>query len=96
MGQIMTLANLLASLDSLDAEDTIYAAEPWNKGSMALVAHEPETGGLPEEAQTQGMKYFLEVFVARDFLEDWKPSLGKEPSRDEVCDRLIQYAIRDA
>jgi len=96
MGQVMTLADVLGSFESFEAEDTIYAAEPWSKGSKAVVAHEPKTGGVPQEVQAQGMKYFLEVFVARDFLEDWKRTLDKEPTRDEVCARLIHYAIHDA
>jgi hypothetical protein len=96
MGSVTKLGAVLVSLDSFDAEHTIYAAEPWSKESKTVVAHEPETGGVPEEAQAQGMKYFLEVFVARDFLEDWKTTLNKEPTRDEVCARLIHFAIHDA
>jgi hypothetical protein len=76
--------------------DTIYAAEPWGKESKTLVTHEPETGCVPEEAQAQGMKYFIEIFVARELLEDWKPTPDKEPTRDKICERLICYAICDA
>jgi hypothetical protein len=96
MGTVMTLSAVLRAIESFDAEDTIYAAEPWGKESKAVVAHEPETGGVPHEAQAHGMKYFLEVFVARDFLADWKSTLDEEPKCDEVCARLIQYAIFDA
>ena len=96
MGKIMTLNDVVGSIDTFDVEATIYAVEPWIKGSMALVEHEPKAGGLPTEASAQGMKYFLEVFVARDFLEDWKSSLGKEPTHDQIIERLIHYAIHDA
>jgi hypothetical protein len=96
MDQVMTLADVLGSLDSFDAEDTIYAAEPWGKESKAIVTRELDTGGVPEEAQAQGMKYFLEIFIARELLEDWKPTLAKEPTRDIICERLIHYAIYDA
>ena len=67
----MTLLEAVRDLDSLDEGSTIYAAEPWAEGSQAIVASEPDAGGLPAEAQKLGLKYFLEVFVAREFLEGW-------------------------
>lgn len=92
----MTLADILSSLDSFDPEGTIYATEPWTRDSAAIVAREPETGALPDEAEALGMKYFLEVFVARDFVADWKSALRREPTPQQTCDRLIRYAIHDA
>jgi hypothetical protein len=92
----MTLLDTLRDLYSLDGESTIYAAKPWIADSEAIVALEPETGGLPAEAQQLGLKYFLEVFVAREFLEGWIESLDAEPDPYSKCARLIQYAVRDA
>jgi hypothetical protein len=83
-------------LDSLDEGGTLYAAEPWAEDSQAVVAPEPDHGGLPADAQKLGLKYFLEVFIARDFLEAWVTNLGREPTLQEKCSRLIQYAITDA
>ena len=90
----MTLLEAVQSLDSLDVDNTIYAAEPWTASSNALVAKEPEEGGLPVGVQEQGMKYFLEVFIAREVLEDWVTDAV--PTVAQRCDRLIQYAITDA
>ncbi len=42
------------------------------------------------------MKYFLEVFIARDFLDDWTASVEEFPSLREKCARLIHYDINDA
>src|SRR5215813_4044437 len=42
------------------------------------------------------LKYFLEVNIARNFLQDWTASLEKEPPLDAQCIRLIQYATFDA
>ena len=92
----MTLLDAVDTLDDLDEVFTIYAAEPWMKNSTAIVAQEPEAGGLPAEAEKLGLKYFLEVFIARDFLDDWKGSLNQEPTLQEKCARLIQYAVNDA
>ena len=88
----MTLLEAVQSLDSLDNKGTIYAVEPWTASSKALVAEEPE-GGLPSAVQEQGMKYFLEVFIAREVLEDWLTDTV--PTVADKCARLIQYAITD-
>jgi hypothetical protein len=96
LGKAMTLIEVVRKLESFDEESTIYVAEPWNETSPAIVEAEPETGGLPTNAQLAGMKYFLEIFIARDFLEGWRKSLGTEPTVLEACTRLIQYATLDA
>ena len=92
----MKLLEAVLDLETLDEESTIYAAEPWAEGSTVVIEREPANGGLPEEATKLGLKYFLEVFIARDFLEDWTANLGDEPSLSEKCKRLIYYAINDA
>ena len=97
MGLVMvTLRNIVKGLANLDTQATIYAAEPWTSESKAIVANEPPPGGLPEEAKMCGLKYFIEVAIASDFLEGWASTLGYAPSAEESCDRLIQYAINDA
>jgi hypothetical protein len=90
----MTLIEAIGNLEKHDAEATIYAAEPWGDESQAVIAFEPEEGGVPVEAEN--LSYFLEVFVARDFLEDWEPTLQSQPTLQDRCARLIQYAINDA
>jgi len=92
----MTLIEIVQDLQTLDGESTIYAAAPWSENSTAIVAPEPQAGGLPLEAANLGLRYFVEVFIARDFLEDWSKGLGKVPTLQEKCARLISYAINDA
>ena len=96
MGQIVTLADVVERLIEFDNNDTIYASEPWTERSEAIVAREPAGSGLPPEAAAAGMKYFLEVSIASQFVEDWILSLNYKPSSSSVCQRLIQYAINDA
>lgn len=92
----MTLGEAIRDLSSLDEESTIYAAEPWGINSEVVVAPEPDAGGIPMDAQRLGLKYFLEVFIARDFLTGWLENLDAAPTIDDQCARLIQYAITDA
>lgn len=96
MGQVTTLMEIVHSCNGLNEVDTIYAREPWTEQSMAIVATEPSSGNLPEDAKNLGLRYFLEVSVAHEFLVDWCQSLEREPTPKEKCQRLIQYAINDA
>jgi len=70
MGQVAKLGDVIDRLAEFDSEDTIYAAEPWTEQSEAIVAREPDAGGLPSEALDTDMKYFLEVGIAQSFIED--------------------------
>lgn len=90
------LIDVVANLGSYDSELTIYASKPWTCDSVAIVAHEPDRGGVPPEAESSGAEYFIEVFVAKEFLEGWIASEGRPTSAREQCERLIQYAIYDA
>ncbi len=92
----MTLIETIRDLDAVDIGSTIYAAEPWTEQSTAIVAPEPQSGEPPERARQLGLKYFLEVAIARTFLEGWISNLGAEPTLTERCARLIQYAVTDA
>jgi hypothetical protein len=92
--KLIQIVGDLPSFDTDDTESTIYASEPWNTDCEATVA--PESKMPPSVLERLKMKYFLEVFVARDFLDDWTASLEKAPTLEERCARLIHYAIYDA
>ena len=97
MGQeMMKLIELIGRLAEYDDELTIYAEKPWRGNSKALVILEPDDGGLPQEAEKNKLEYFLEIFVANEFLEGWNSKYGKNSTKKETCDRLISYAKNDA
>jgi hypothetical protein len=95
LGSVMKLIEVIRDLESLDEEDTIYAAEPWNEDAEGIVAREPDAGGLPAEAEERGLKYFLEVFVVRDFAADWSSELGARPSVQQKQVRSHRCVERD-
>jgi hypothetical protein len=90
----MTLLEAVASLDSLDGMSTIYAEEPWTPESQTIVADEPAGNAFLLPVQAAGLKYFLEIFIAREVLEDWVTDA--EPTVQDKCARLIEYATNDA
>lgn len=97
MGEVtMELSELVSKLSAFDDELTIYAQRPWTSKSKAIVAMEPDAGGLPNEAKANHYEYFLEIFVANEFLEGWLEGEGKAASKEQTCERLISYAINDA
>ena len=96
MGTTMTLLQIVEGLDSLDKASTIYAAEPWVENAKTMVLPEPETEGLHLEAKKLELKYFLEVFIAQDFIKEWAENLDVAPTSLQKCLRLIQYAANDA
>jgi hypothetical protein len=96
MGPMMKLIEAIRDLDDLDPESTIYACQPWTENSNTIVAHEPDSGSLPADAKRLGLKYFLEVSIARDFIEGWMANLDVQPTLQQKCARLIEYAATDA
>jgi hypothetical protein len=57
----MRIVDIVADLAAHDEELTIYAKEPWSCDSEAVLAREPDAGGLPPEAAAIGATYFIEV-----------------------------------
>lgn len=90
----MKLIDVVGGLASFDSQSAIFASEPWTADCEAFVA--PESKMPPDSLERLKMKYFLEVFIARDFLDDWTASVEKFPTLEEKCARLIHYAINDA
>ena len=95
-GNKLKLIDMIDQLDIFDDEGTIYMEQPWSPDSVALVAVEPEDGGIPDEAAKIKAEYFLEVFLANEFLEGWLSSLDQAPSLKDQCLRLIEYVKHDA
>jgi hypothetical protein len=87
----------MEQLDSLADDLTIYAEKSptWSANSLAVVCPEPEQGGLPDEAQ--GMSYLLEVFLAKEVLQDWDEGRGgRGATAQDKCAAVIYYAENDA
>lgn len=89
----MTLLDVVANLKKFDHEHTIFAVEPWSPSSSAIVAPEPENGSA---RGINGHAYFLEIFIAKECLEDWETVLTIGGAPMATCERLISYAINDA
>ena len=92
----MTLIDVINKLDSFDDDDNIYVKRPWKPESESIVAIDPDTGGIPIDAKKINAEYFLEIFIAAEFLEGWLLNVAQKQSAEEQCLRLIKYAENDA
>jgi hypothetical protein len=86
----MRLIEAVRQVDALDARATLYCRQPWTPESETALAVE----GTEEEerARGQGLSYFLEVVVARDFVIGLRDTRRRAPRADQLCRRLIEYA----
>lgn len=93
----MTLGELLAQLDTLDPELTIFvdaSPDEWTSESNAILLREDV-----EDDKWQpppGWRYFLEVYIASDVARDWAKYRGRVLSADEVVAVVMHYARWDA
>ena len=90
----MTINDMIDRLDECDAGQTIYATDN-SPTAMAVVDFEPDDGTLP--ASAMGMKYLLEVSLARDAIRVWSEwRNGRQPMLDEKTQAVLYYAEHDA
>ena len=94
----MQLIEVLRQPDLGDDDGaTIYVAQPWSPGAQAIVVSPAPDTTAPIERYGESFDYFLEAFIAQQFLED----LGATDKLDTAsekqrCERLILYAKTDA
>jgi hypothetical protein len=90
------LREIIAQIGSLTDEDWICAegGPNWTAQSPAYVIRIAEfvdlrmIGPIPD--------YFLEVFTAREVLDNWSALRnGRPPTVDEMTEALIYYAVHD-
>jgi len=79
----------------LDEDEVICAVKPFTEGSSAITIPHPASGRI-SDIERAGFSYFLEVSVAREFIEGWLSNKSLLPSIEEQCARLIHYAEFDA
>jgi hypothetical protein len=91
----MTLEYFVATIDEFDEELVIFQKDKLSIDSEVALFERDEDDTVRIK---DGIKYvyFLELFIAKEFIEDWTSSLDFKPNAREVALRLLQYAIYDA
>ena len=95
MGKIMKLIDIIKNIENFDDDLTIYAKKPWTVDSSAILCFEDEQN---EQLTTNahGFEYFLENFIVIETIEGWTNNIQFKPTDEDICMRLIEYAINDS
>jgi hypothetical protein len=101
----MKLIEIIHTIESFDEEGSIFALkhEGKYKPSSEAVVIDMTDDELQQttveiaDKYCPGKSYFLEVFLVKEFLEDWASNhKGKLPSDEKACEFLIYYAENDS
>jgi hypothetical protein len=80
-----------------DEEALIYVIQPWSPEAAAILVSPAPRDTSPIEENGKPFAYFLEAFIAREFVDDLvdsgDPTWESERRR---CERLIGFAQNDA
>lgn len=90
----MKLNDAVRQIDTLDPKATLFVRPPWAPSSDAALA----VKGTEEEERLrgQGLSYFLEVAIARNFLIESRDEHRRAPTTEAATRRLIKYASNEA
>ncbi len=88
----MDLFHILLNIHLFNANEIIYAAEPWTPESEAQVILEPAEGILRIVSDDLIFEYFLDIASARKLLHNSQHS--NLCMRDQ-CLHIIEYALRN-
>ena len=89
---MQTLRDVVGILDELDDEGIIYT-----DGSSPAARAAVVPGVTADEASDDGLRYFLEVALARDAVDVWSAWRdGAEPTLDDKLMAISYYATQDA
>ncbi len=92
----MKLVDLVNTINSVDEESIIFQEDRENFESDIILSFPEEGDGAVKEGGGKKYYYLIEVFLAKEFIDDWVTSLNYKPTANEIAKRLYDYAINDA
>ena len=92
----MKLVDLIEDIENVNEELIIFQEDMENFNSDIILAFGEEGDEGVKEENGKKYHYLIEVFLAKEFIEDWVASLDYSPNSNEMAKRLHEYAINDA
>lgn len=92
----MKLIDLIKNINDLDEDLIIFIASKEYYESDIILDYPPENDSGIKEREGIKFYYLIEVFLAKEFIEDWTNSLDFQPSDIDIAKRLFEYGINDA
>ncbi|MEO6523233.1 MAG: hypothetical protein ABIN91_16235 [Mucilaginibacter sp.] len=91
----MTLENLIDNLNEIDEDLVIFQKDQLSINSE-VVLFDRKNDDIIRIKDNVKYVYFLEVEIAKEFINDWVASLPVKPNSKTIALRVLEYAIHDA
>jgi hypothetical protein len=92
----MKLIDFIESINDWDESSIIFLENQSNRFSDIIFSFAEEGDSGIKIVNEINYFYLIEVFLAKEFVEDWVSSLNYTPTSDETAKRLYEYSIYDA
>jgi len=92
----MKLTDVIKEIENIDEEAIIFKENRENPNSDIILSFAPDGDQGIKEVERKKYYYLIEVFLAKEFVDDWEASLNYKPSIDEKSKRVYEYATNDA
>jgi hypothetical protein len=92
----MKLIDLIRNIENIDDDAIIFQEDKEDLNSDIILSHAEEGDGGVKQDKGRLYFYLIEVFLVKEFIEDWIEGLGYRPKDEEIAKRLYEYAINDA
>ena len=89
----MNLIDLISNINEVDEDSIIFLKD--YKSDIILSYPKDGDNGIKKENGSK-YHYLLEVFLAKEFIEDWMDSLDYSPSQEVIAKRVYEYGMNDA
>lgn len=92
----MNLIELIESLNTIDEELIIFIENKDDPNSDIILSNgEVGDNGIKIE-HGKRFYYLIEIFLAKEFIDDYIGSLDYSPDQKEIAKRLYDYSVNDA
>ncbi|OMP75967.1 hypothetical protein [[Flexibacter] sp. ATCC 35208] len=91
----MTLRDLIINISDIDGTLTIYMLDLFNPESDVVLIEQDQADNNLKIVNGQEYHYLLEVFLAKEIIEDFVVTQGREPSTEEALKWVYDYGIKD-
>lgn len=92
----MKLIDLIDEIENIEEDLIIFQENEDDFNSDIILSHGEENDGGIKVVNEQKYYYLIEVFLAKEFIEDWLQNIDYAPSKSDIAKRLYEYAHNDA
>jgi len=92
----MKLKDVIEKIDDFDDDSIIFMENLNDINSDTLIAYPEENDDGKKVSDGKHYFYLIEIFLIKEFIEDYLLSINYKPSISEVTQRVYDYSINDA